>query len=140
MLSGESWCACRLITGRPTCVQVGARGSKATKDVAGKMMGGPHGDEADKVGDAEDSHEALHEDLAHLHEGRGAKAVRPRVLEDPVGFSVHARMQPQQCTQGPQGQAAARAVLGNPFRGSMAGDASCARMQPQQTAGNHWTA
>ena len=62
--------------GAALCAQVGARGSSATKDVAGKMMGGAHGEEADKVADAEDSHDALNEDLAHLHEGRGAKAVR----------------------------------------------------------------
>ncbi len=55
---------------------MGARGSAATKDVAGKMMGGKAGEETDQVADADDSHAQLQDSLADLHKGRGKEAVR----------------------------------------------------------------
>ena len=56
--------------------QVGAKGSGTSKDVAGKMMGGPAGDEQKKVDDADNSGKKVGEELSKLHEGRGAKSVR----------------------------------------------------------------
>ena len=58
--------------------QVGARGSAATKDMAGKMMGGKAGEETDQVADADNSHAALEDDMTRLAKGRGAEAVRMR--------------------------------------------------------------
>ena len=56
--------------------QVGAKGSGTSKDVAGKMMGGPAGEEHKKVEDADNSQEKVGEELAKLHEGKGKKSVR----------------------------------------------------------------
>ena len=56
--------------------QVGAKGSGTSKDVAGKMMKGPAGEEHKAVEDADNSQEKVGEELAKLHKGRGAKSVR----------------------------------------------------------------